>query len=480
MSVEKNPLLGLDVYKMGHMEQYVPGCNKVYSHLVARSDKHFKDVLYYGQQYILKKYLSNFITENNIDEHLRYKKHILGSEGKNSRKQLMDLLKLGYFPLHIKSVPEGTVIPTKQVLQTIVSTHDDFYWLPGFFESLILKVWFPTTVASCVYKYRKLVEEKYNLVDLENHFKKDYVIHDFGYRSDSSEESAAISGSAFLLSFYGSDTVSSIPFILDFYNGTLEENIMKSVPASEHSVMCSFGREDELSAFENMLKLYPDGIVSIVSDTYNVYKVLTEFATKLKPQILSREGKVVFRPDSGNPEYIICGNPEAEEGSLEWKGAIRLLDEVFGHTINKQGLKLLNDKVGLIYGDGQYYERYERTLNKLIEMGYSPENLVIGVGGIMRNHSRDTLGFALKATYVEVNGEPIEIMKDPITDIGKKSLKGLMRLDYENNKFITKDQVSWEEESGGLLESFYHNGKIVKEYSFKEIRERVKNSLESK
>lgn len=306
-------------------------------------------------------------------------------------------------------------------------------------------------------------------------FLKDFTVHDFGYRGDSSEEGAALSGAAHLISFSGSDTVPALPFVEHYYDADTSGLVMASVPASEHSVMCSFGRDNEFEAFENMLKLYPTGIVSIVSDTFDVYRVLTEFAHKLKPIILDRDGKVVFRPDSGNPEFIICGNPYAPEGSNEWKGAIRLLDEMFGSTINAKGYKVLNPKVGLIYGDGMYLERYQRTLDKLKEMGYAACNLVIGVGGILRNHSRDTLGFAMKATYVEVGGIPREIEKDPVTDHKKKSHKGLLCLTLGDNlEYITLDQCSEQEEKSGLLQTVFKDGNLTRETTFTEIKNKLK------
>jgi nicotinamide phosphoribosyltransferase len=358
---------------------------------------------------------------------------------------------------------------------TIASTNPDFHWAVGFTESLLLKLWYSITVASCCLKYRETVEKYFEeTVSEDMMFLKDFTVHDFGYRGDASEEGAAISGAAHLLSFLGSDTVPALPFLLRYYNAKIDEPIMYSVPASEHSVVCSFGKDDELASFRNMLKLYPTGIVSMVSDTFNVYRVLTEFAEILKTEILARDGKVVFRPDSGNPEYIICGDPNATVGSNEWKGAIRLLDEMFGSTLNNKGYKIVNQKVGLIYGDGMYLERYTRTLDRLKDMGYASCNLVIGVGGILRNHSRDTQGYAIKAVYVEVNGEPREIEKDPITDSKKKSHKGLMYLTKKDNEYLTVDQCTSEEEKTGLLKSVFKDGNILYETSLSEIRERVK------
>jgi nicotinamide phosphoribosyltransferase len=475
MNISKqNPLLATDVYKMGHMEQYAPNTTKVYSYLVARSDKTFKETVFFGLQYYLKEYLSTKLTPEMGEEFLSYRKKILGNNSEEVCIKIRSLCKLGYFPLHIKSVPEGSKMPVKNVLLTITNTHPDFYWVVGFVESLLLKVWYGTTVASCANSYRDVVEEFYDkTVGEDLYFLKDFCVHDFGYRGDSSEESSAISGSAFLLSFKGSDTVPALPFIENVYGADKNSLHMASVPASEHSVMCSFGRDGEFEAFENMLRLYPSGIVSIVSDTFDVYHVLTNFAERLKEQILSRDGKVVFRPDSGNPEYIICGDPAAPEGSNEWKGAVRLLEEMFGSALNSKGYKVLNPKVGLIYGDGMYLSRYINTLNRLADMGYAASNLVIGVGGILRGHGRDTMGFAIKATYVEINGEGREIEKDPVTDKGKKSHKGLLSLTYgDNMEYITLDQCNEYYEQHGLLKTSFLDGVVIED-SFENIRARV-------
>jgi len=476
MTITKNnPLLGTDIYKAGHMLQYKKGVDKVYSYLMARTDKTFNKTVFFGLQYYLKEYLSIKLTPEMGEEFLKYMKMILGSDSEDVENKIRALCKLGYFPVEIKAVEEGTIMPVRNVLMTITNTHPDFYWVVGFIESLILKVWYPITVASTSYRYRELVEQYFDeTVTDDLMFLKDFTVHDFGYRGDSSEEGAALSGSAHLVSFLGSDNIPALPFSIQYYNADATKPIMMSVPASEHSVMCSFGRENEIEAFENMLQLYPTGIVSIVADTYNVYTVLTTFAEKLKPKILARDGKVVFRPDSGFQEYIICGDPNAREGTNEWKGAIRLLDEMFGSTKNEKGYKVLNPKVGLIYGDGMYLHRYEKVLKRLKEMGYAASNLVIGVGGILRNHSRDTLGFALKATYIEVNGKPQEIEKDPITDVKKKSHKGLLSLVIENGKYKTTDRQTKEQEAQGLLIPVFKDGKLLKEYDFESIKQKVR------
>lgn len=486
-TTRENPLLGTDVYKMGHMEQYVPGCNKVYSYLMARKSDVFNETVFFGLQYYIKEYFEVRLTQQMGVEFLHYREKILGSNSQDVVNKITSLCGLGYFPLEIKAVKEGTVMAPRNVMMTITNTIPEFYWVVGFVESLILKIWYPITVASCCHKYRRLVDEYWHETVEEGYaqFFRNFAVHDFGYRGDQSEEGAGISGASHLLSFMGSDTVPAYPFI-DRYYGISEGYdlpIMASVPASEHSVMCSFGQSDELAAFNHMLNTYPSGIVSIVSDTYDVYRVLTEFAERLKPRIMARGdgSKVVFRPDSGNPEHIICGDPNAPIGTNEHKGALQLLEEVFGVSVNEKGYKVLNPKVGLIYGDGMFYDRYLSTLERMADMGFAASNLVIGVGGILRYHSRDTLGFALKATYVEVNGNPMDIEKDPVTDHLKKSHKGLLCLinnpnaSVNSEKFTTIDQCSWIDEEKSFLQTAFLDGKISSEYeqTFDQVRIRL-------
>lgn len=474
----ENLLLRTDVYKLGHMRQYAPGTTKVYSYLCARSDKKFHKTVFFGLQYYLEKYLTQKITHDNVDEFIMYHKAILGDIPEDTVVKLRNLADLGYLPVEIKAVREGDIIPVKNVLMTLTNTVPGYGWCVGFVESLLLKLWYPITVATTCMYYRSVVEIFFrNTVDDNVDFLKNFMVHDFGYRGDATEEGAGLSGAAHLLSFNGSDTIPALYFTNKYYQSGLD-NIMASVPASEHSVMCSYGRDGELDAYKNMLSLYPNGIVSIVSDTYDIWNVITNFAVQLKDQIMSRNGKCVLRPDSGNPENIICGDPNAPEGSPAYKGCIRLLDEIFGHTINSKGFKVLDSHIGLIYGDGMYLERYVRTLTRLMDMGYSAENLVIGVGGILRNHTRDTLGFAIKATYVEVDGEQRDIEKNPVTDPGKKSHKGLLALykDADGN-ITTHDQVSLEEEAGGYLQVVYRNGVVVRKQTFQDISSQVRANI---
>ena len=475
-----NMLLSTDSYKCGHNVEYIPGCNKVYSYLQARSNKTFNESVFFGLQYYMKNYFMNPVTHADVEEFDTVRTNILGTQTPKSTLQKMhNLADLGYWPLHIKAVKEGSVVPIRNALLTMTNTQDEFYWTVGFVESILLKLWYPITVATTSYEYRKVVDQYFDETASDNlNWLKPFMVHDFGYRGDSSEESAIISGMSHLTSFSGSDTIPAYNGILDYYthNSNSRFDFMGSVPASEHSVMCSFGRDNELDAYRHMLNTYPTGLVSIVSDTYNIWNVLTNFAAILKDDILNRNGKVVFRPDSGNPEYIICGDPHAtDKNSPEAKGCIRLLDEMFGSTVNAKGYKELNPKVGLIYGDGMYLERYKRVLQRLKEMGYSASNLVIGVGGILRYHNRDTLGFAIKATKVEVNGVEKSIMKDPITDSGKRSHQGYLALYKDDNGYRTVDNVTKEIEKTGELETVFKDGILYRDEDLYTIRDRILN-----
>lgn len=462
-------MLATDVYKMGHMEQYTPGTTKVYSYLLARSDKKTPTTLFYGLQYYLKM-LEVKPTWEMMEEFLAYRKEILGMPPSDELvQQLKALVTLGYFPIKIKAIREGMQIPVRNVLMTIENTVPGFHWVVGFIESWLLKIWNTCTVATYSKRLQKLCKKYADLTcDNEDHLP--FQVHDFGYRGCSSDETAMLSGSAHLINFLGTDTIKAIKLIKDTYG--CDQPIGLSVPATEHSVMCSYGKENEFQGFERMLDLYPKGIVSIVSDTYDLWNVLGNFAPRLKNRIMARDGRVVFRPDSGDPPKIICGDPDAGYGSEEWLGSLQLLDRTFEHRMNKKGFRVIDPHVGLIYGDGMHYDRFEQTLQMMLEMGYASSNLVIGVGGLLlQQHNRDDQGFAIKATFAVVNGEMRELVKDPVTDTKKKSHQGLLALFQDvKGRYYTKDHCTFDEEAKSLLETAYLDGKIVRLTNFNEIR----------
>jgi nicotinamide phosphoribosyltransferase len=465
-----------DSYKRFHMLGYAPGTTSVYSYMCPRSDRYFPKCVFFGLQYYLKEYLSKPITESDLNAFVETQQHLLGEVRPDILQKIEKLVKLGHWPLEIRALPEGTIIPVKNAILTIRNTHPDFHWCVGYIESLLLKIWYPITVATNVLQYKNVLNGMLDKTDKDSPL-RDWLISDFGYRSDTSEESAAISGAAHLLFFKSSDTICALPFINKYYKSNKGTQFIGSVYATEHSLASSFTKEGEFDYFSNMLDLVPSGILSLVSDTYDIWRVCTDYLPRLKEKILSREGKVVIRPDSGNPPDIICGNLEASLDSPANKGVLRLLDETFGHTVNEQGYKVLNNKIGLIYGDGMYLQRYTDTLNRMKDMGYAASNLVVGIGGILRQGTRDTLGFALKATHVEVNGQHKDILKTPVTDVAKHSHCGYMKVFNDNGIIKTQDRVSFEESNTGLLRSVFLDGKIIKDYTFDEVIGNTKRGI---
>jgi nicotinamide phosphoribosyltransferase len=471
--MNKNPLLMTDVYKLGHAAMYPEGTTEVYSYLQARTDKSLEQTVFFGLQYYLEEYLSKPITQDHVDEFLDVYAQILGEPPQDVVDRMEDLANLGYWPLEIKAVPEGEVMPVQNVLMTIRNTHPDFAWCVGYVESLLLKVWNTITVASYSLKLRKLVT-KFARETCDDMTHLPFQVHDFGYRGVSSEETAELSGASHLLNFFGTDTVPAVRFLMKHYGA--EFPIGLSVPATEHSVMCAYEEKHEFDAFRRLLQMYPTGIVSIVSDTYNLWRVLGEYAPLLKRMIIEREGKLVFRPDSGDPEKIICGDPQAVKGSPEWKGSLEMLAETFGTTTNSKGYRVLNPAVGLIYGDGFYFDRYQQVLARMREQGWASSNLVTGIGGLLlQAHTRDELGFAIKATRAIINGDQRELIKDPVTDHKKKSHKGLLRLvKYEDGSYATLDMQSAAQEASSFLTKRFLDGKMVGErHTLAEIRERI-------
>lgn len=468
-----NTLLCTDVYKLGHMLQYPPGTTKVYSYLQARSDKELPETVFFGLHYYLQKYLAQGFVRADADEFYDIYASILGPVPDGVRSRIEALLDIGYWPVEIKAVPEGEVMPVRNVLMTITNTHPEFYWCVGYLESLLLKVWNTITVASYSLKLRRLVH-RFAQQTCDNFDHLPFQVHDFGYRGVSSEETAELSGAAHLLNFLGSDTVPAVKFLRDYYEAVWPIGL--SVPATEHSVMCSYGPENELEAFSHILDVYPNGIVSIVSDTYDLWKVLTEYGPKLHKKIMARDGRLVFRPDSGDPQSIICGTPVSSH-IAESMGALELLWQTFGGTTNSKGYRVLDSHVGLIYGDGFFFDRFDSVLSEMERQGWASSNLVVGIGGLLlQAHSRDELGFAIKATFAEIDGRQRELFKDPVTDSKKRSHKGMLRLTKLGpGQFITYDQQGYSSE-GGYLKPVYRDGKILTTYTLEEIRNRLTES----
>lgn len=480
-------ILYTDFYKTDHRRQYPEGTTKVYSNFTARISRipEIENVLVFGIQYFVRQYLirefnETFFLRNKETVLWLYKRRMDTSLGKGAvtLEHLDELHALGYLPIHLKALPEGTLCPLRVPILTVTNTHPDFGWLPNFLETLLSNaLWHPITSATIAFEYRKILEAYANRTsDIKELVK--WQGHDFSMRGQTSLTSSMVSGGAHLTCFTGTDTIPAIDFLEKFYDADADKELIGgSVPATEHSVMCLGGRETELETYRRLVtKVYPAGFVSIVSDTWDYWKILTETLPALKTEILAREGKVVIRPDSGDPVKIICGDPTSIENYPAYLGTMRLLWDTFGGTINSKGYKQLNAKIGVIYGDSITLDRCLDICARLEDAGFSSTNMVFGIGSYTYQYvTRDTFGFAMKATYGEVNGEAREIFKDPLTDGGvKKSAKGLLRIDAcEVNGLRLSECVSKDDENGGLLRTVFKDGKEFNSVTLADVRKRV-------
>lgn len=484
-----NPMLTCDFYKISHRVQYPKNTTMVYSNFTPRSSKYYRGtsdrVVVFGIQYLIKKMHERFeldffmrpVTEV-IDEYKSVISKALGYEPDVSH--IVALKELGYLPIKIKALPEGSVVPYQTPILTICNTHPEFYWLTNFLETWIsCELWLMCNNASLARDYRVLVE-KYKKETSEDNFDCRIQCHDFSYRGMAGEDAAISSGMAHLTSFTGTDCIPAILGINEYYT-YLSDLIGCSVPASEHSVM-SAGGLDELAVFKRFItELYPTGIISIVSDTWDFFGVLQNVLPQLKTEIMARDGKVIIRPDSGNPADIVCGAINYDDASTDeiyGKGAIDYLWETFGGHVNDKGYKVLDSHVGIIYGDSITLEVAADILSRLKDKGFASQNIVFGVGSFTYQYNtRDSQGWAVKATYCEIDGKGVNIFKKPKTDSGKNSRKGLLRVEYENGDYVTYDQQTKEQENQGILDIVYVDGILRNQTNIGCIRSMIERTI---
>jgi nicotinamide phosphoribosyltransferase len=477
------PTLFTDFYKTDHRRQYPEGTQFCYSNFTPRVSRipGVKEVVVFGIQAFIQEHLINGFNRNFFQRPAaevlgKYKRRMDNSLGKGAIKMdhLEDLHKLGYLPVTIKALPEGTLCPLKTPVLTICNTAMVFYWVPNFLETLLsCELWHPMTSATIAHQYRMLLDEYAKLTSETPEF-VDWQGHDFSMRGQVGVGAAAASGAGHLLSFTGSDTIPAIDFLEQYYGADCEKELIAgSVPATEHAVMCMGGMETELETFDRLIsKVYPNGIVSIVSDTWDFWHVLTKTLPELKSKILAREGKVVIRPDSGDPVKIICG--DGIDASPKGRGAVELLWGVFGGTTNRKGYKVLDPHIGLIYGDSITLERAEAICRGLKEKGFASTNVVFGIGSYTYQYvTRDTFGFAMKATYGIINDQPAELFKAPATDDGtKNSARGLLRV--KDDLTLRESQTPYQE-TLGALKIVFHNGIQQNIQTLAQIRKTLKN-----
>ena len=575
MSFRLNPITTCDSYKLAHQSMYAPGTELVYSNFTPRSNTHLNipvkyktnKVVFYGIQATMRQmkeeWDENFFSQPEAEMIAYYQRRTAPFAGdhKPDIEKIRRLHKLGYLPLRVKALPEGSRVNIGVPVFTVRNTLPDFYWFTNYVESYLSdESWKAITVATIADVYKQVIISYADETGGNRDF-VDFQGHDFSMRGIDGSIPAARSGSAHLLSFKGSDTLGAVDW-LEYYYNAANTFVAASVPATEHSIMCLGEQTNEKETIRRLIQdAYPTGIVSIVADSWDFFKVISVYARELKDIIEARQpdsmgfAKVVFRPDSGDPADIICGveikdysdskwsddldivkrevasdvvsqvvsetaHGEAGPGEasvifkyqfayyklvvdISWNrydkqyyyedghsiiscteivptpeqlGAVETLWDIFGGTTNDKGYKTLSQKVGLIYGDSITVERADDILRRLKAKGFASDNIVFGIGSYTYQYlTRDTLGFAMKATYGQVNGVGIEIVKDPVTDNGKtkKSAKGYLRVEKEGNDFVLYDQQTAEQEEQGELQVVFEDGIAYNITTLDEIRARL-------
>lgn len=487
----------IDLYKPGHMTMYPSGTQQVYSNFTARDDKYGSwlpdfdhKTSFIGLQGVIKDLFidlwnESFFHRNKADALSRYMYRMDSSLGPGavSTDHFAALHDLGYLPLRIKALPEGSRVNLRVPSVTIINTDARFAWLTNYIETQFsTELWKPITAATVAYEYYRLLNHYATLTGSPQEFVQ-WQGHDFSARGLSGMYDGAKTGIGHLAAFRGSDTVHAMDYVEDRYGLPAGYMLAGSVPATEHSVMCLGGQESEIETFTRIIRdVYPVGIVSGVSDTWDFWDLITNGARKMKDVILARrpnalgQAKTVFRPDSGDPVLVVCGDPSAPVGSPQYKGAVECLWETFGGTTTSKGFRVLHERVGLIYGDSINLDRARRILEGLAFKGFASCNIVLGIGSYTYQMlSRDTFGHAYKATWAMVNNEGRELFKDPKTDSGmKKSAKGLLRVEQtDDGNFVLFDQQTPAQEAGGALRTVFENGELKIEESWQTIRRRL-------
>ena len=484
-----NPALMADFYKIAHRAMYPANTKVVYSTWTPRASrmKDVVEVVHYGPQAFIKHYLMDFFNESFfnepkeqiVDDYKRIVRHTLGLEVVDA-SHIEELHDLGFLPLSIKSLPEGSIVPIRVPVLTIQNTDDRFFWLTNYIETLVsCELWQASTSATIALEYKKILSRA-AMATVGNTDFVPFQGHDFSMRGMSSLMSAINSGMGHLTSFVGTDTIPAIQGAEAFYNSNVEKELVgTSIPATEHSIQCAYADDMEYLT-QMMTVVHPKGFVSIVSDGYDFWDVIGRVIPALKEKIMARDGRVVIRPDSGDPVLIVCGDPDAAPGSLEHKGAIEALWDIFGGTMTEKGYKVLDSHIGLIYGDAITLRRCQEICDRLQAKGFASINCVFGIGSYTYQYNtRDTFGYALKSTATIKGDQEIQLFKDPKTDNGiKKSQKGRVVVLKDGKTFKLQDGLSLKDTvtSDQLVEVF-RDGKLLVDESFETIRARIKARL---
>lgn len=478
-----------DGYKTGHIWQYPDDTRYIHANMTPRCTRipAITQIPFFGLRYVMTKFLvrdfhETFFSQPKDKAVAAYARRLKNYLNKKHIEvsHIEALHDLGYLPISIKALPEGSLMEIQTPGFTIINTHPNFAWIVNYLETILsAEMWQPCTNAAIARQYRKIFLKYAKRTGAPEAFIP-WQGHDFSFRGMSSLDSACKSGAAHLLSFSGTDTIPAIDWLEHYYDANSDNEIVGgSVDATEHSVMCAGGKSSELETYRRLItEVYADGgILSIVSDTWDFWACVTGIIPALKNEILARDGKVVIRPDSGDPVLTIIGDKNAPEGSPQRKGLVQCLWDTFGGTTNQAGFKALHPKIGAIYGDSITLERAEAILAGLEANGFDSSNIVLGIGSYTYQfNTRDTFGFAIKSTWAQVGEEQREIFKQPKTDSGKNSARGLIKVVKDSEgKFRPVYPVTPEEESGpdNELKEVFRNGKILAFPTLNEIRGRL-------
>jgi nicotinamide phosphoribosyltransferase len=506
MNTDFLPTLLCDFYKVSHPDQYPEGTEVVYSTWTPRRSMidGVDHIVFFGLQGFIKEWLIEFYNTHFFKKSRRqvireYQRVIYYTlinpgniQGLSEDEQAAGLAmvnfsriealwEIGYLPIRIKALKEGTLVPIRVPACTIENTQDPFYWVTNSLETLFsAENWQPTTDATIAFEYRKILTQ-YAEETGDPTFVP-FQGHDFGMRGMAGVHAAARCDAGHLLSFIGTDTIPGILYHEKYYNADIAKEVVgTSIPATEHSVMCANG-QDEYAVIKRMLtEVYPNGFFSNVSDTWDFWHLVVNVYPALKPEIMARDGRIVIRPDSGDPVKIVCGDFFADT-PWEQKGLIECLWDTFGGTTNEKGYKVLDPHVGVIYGDSITLARAKAICIRLKSKGFASTNIVFGIGSYTYQYNtRDTFGFAIKSTYCVVKGEERLIYKDPKTDDGmKKSQKGLVVVVEEDGELKCLDGMNREahgEVIGDLLEDVFVDGELVRDEKLSDIRTRLLSNL---
>jgi len=470
MNTKENFVLLSDSYKFNHWDMYLDGIEYVHSYFESRPGAKFPYTVFFGLQMYLKKYFEGVVvTKADVDEAEAFSNAHFGMNNFN-RKMWDKIVNVhgGKLPLRIRAVPEGTPVPVSNVMMTVENTDPDCAPLTNFCETILTHLWHPSNVATISRDLKQFMQKAFDKSVCEDQAGMlDFLLHDFGFRGVSSVESAGLGGAGHLVNFLGTDTVIGITYAQRYYGAKMAGY---SVPASEHSVMTSLGEAGEFQMFERLIEKFPQGILSVVSDSYSIERVMNDFLPRLKDRILAREGKFVVRPDS--PRFK--GDTAADQ--IVW--IAQQLEKTFGVVVNAKGFKVLHPKVGGIYGDGMKPEEIKEALNALMAAGFSAATFVYGMGGgLLQKHNRDTQRSAFKCSAQKRNGEWFDIYKMPL-DKTKASKRGRLKLVWAEGAhggMLTTVDIT--DPRRDELVTVFENGIVTKAWTWDEVRKNATTKL---